>query len=387
MDQRSCEAVYMRGGTSKGVFFHQHALPDDPTERDAFILDVLGSPDPYGRQLDGMGGGVSSLSKVMIVARSEREGVDVDYLAGQVAIGEPRVDYAANCGNLSSAVGVFAIDQGLVEAGDGQATVRMFNLNTEKRVDCLLQVRDGRAVVDGPFKIAGVAGTGSPIRLDFLRPGGAATGSLLPTGQSVDTLQLADGSSVQASIVDASTLCVFVRAADMALKGTEPPTALRNKIEVMQRMEMIRGAAAVAAGVVSTAAEAARLSPQSPRVAAVAPAAASPMLSGGTLEAADCDIQVRMLSMGVPHLAIPLTGAMCVAVAAQIPGSLVSEAARPIDPGAAMRVGHGSGAVPVSAVVETGPDGPVAERVSVFRTARTLMEGRVFAPAKRRVLE
>ncbi|NIP75084.1 MAG: PrpF family protein, partial [Xanthomonadales bacterium] len=145
-------------------------------EREKFILGVLGSPDPYGRQLNGMGGGVSSLSKAMIVSRSAREGVDVDYLAGQVAISEPVIDYAANCGNLSSAVGVFAIDQGLVEVRDGEATVRMFNLNTQKRVDCILQVRDGRAVVDGPFKIAGVAGTGSPIRLDFLTPGGASTG-------------------------------------------------------------------------------------------------------------------------------------------------------------------------------------------------------------------
>jgi len=377
----------MRGGTSKGVFFHSHDLPGDKTDRDAFILGVLGSPDPYGRQLDGMGGGVSSLSKVMIVSRSERDGVDVDYMASQIAIGEPKVDFAANCGNLSSAVGVFAIDQGLVEARDGQATVRMFNLNTQKRVDCVLQVRDGRAVVDGPFKIAGVSGSGSPIRLDFLAPGGAATGSLMPTGHPVEELHLADGSTVQASIIDASTLCVFVRAADLALTGTEPPTVLRNKIEVMQRMEMIRGAAAVAAGIVSDPAEATRGSPQSPRVAAVSPAAASPMLSGGMLEAADCDIQVRMLSMGVPHLAIPLTGAMCVAVAAQTPGSLVSEAATPVDPGTAIRVGHGSGAVPVSAVVEAGADGPFAEGVSVFRTARALMEGRVFAPAGRRAIE
>ena len=381
MEQISCPAVFMRGGTSKGLFFRAEDLPSDPAGRDRFILRATGSPDPNGRQLDGMGGGVSSLSKVMIVSRSGREGVDVDYDFGQIAIGEPVIDRNANCGNLSAAVGVFAVEAGLVTPPDGEAVLRMLNVNTQKRVDCVLQIAGGHARVRGDCAIAGVAGTGAPIRLDFLEPGGAGTGALLPTGAPVDMLELPDGTSVAASIVDATNLCVFVRAADMGLAGTELPTELRSKLPVILRFEAIRGAAAVKAGVAASAEQATRTSPASPKIAMVAAAADAPTLSGEGLRAGDCDIQVRMIAMGAPHLAIQLTGALCVGVAAQVPGTLVQECARPVAAGAAFRVGHGSGVLPVEAVVTQRGDGWFAERASVYRTARVLMEGRVFAIA------
>lgn len=371
----------MRGGTSKGLFFLADDLPAERAERDRFLLRVFGSPDPHGRQLDGMGGSVSSLSKAMIVRRSARAGVDVDYECGQVAIDQALVDYGANCGNLSAAVAVFAIEAGLAQAADGQAVVRMFNLNTSKRVECTLAVEGGHARVSGDFAIAGVSGTGAPIRLDFLEPGGAATGRLLPTGAPVDVLELPDGSTVAASVVDASNLCVFVRAADLGVSGCELPTELRGRVALLARLEEIRAAAAVRAGVAATPRDVTRNSPATPKIAMVAAAADSATLGGGVLRREDCNIQVRTVSMGLPHLAIPLTAAMCTGVAARIPGTLVHECACPVPEGTPLMVGHGSGALPVWATVAQGGNGPFAERVSVIRTARVLMQGRVFAPA------
>ena len=381
MEQISYPVTFMRGGTSKGLFFRASDLPADAAERQRFILAALGSPDPHGRQLDGMGGGISSLSKVMVVARSRRQGVDVDYDFGQVSVDRPMIDGKSNCGNLSSAVGVFAVESGLVKVPDGQAVIRMYNANTHKRVDCVLQIAGGKPRVHGDLAIAGVAGTGAPIRLDFIEPGGAGSGKLLPTGAPVDILKLPDGSRIAASIVDASNPCVFVRAADLGVTGTELPTGLRGKVALMARLEAIRAAAAVAAGMASSPRDATRNSPGVPKVSMVAPTADAPTLSGETLRAADCDIQVRMISMGLPHLAIPLTGAMCVGVAAQIEGTLVHECAGAVAPGAPFRVGTGSGAIPVSASVERIGGGWFAQRASVFRTARVLMEGRVYAPA------
>ena len=264
MQQISCPAVFMRGGTSKGLFFLADDLPADPVERDQFILSATGSPDPNGRQLDGMGGGISSLSKTMIVSRSSRDGVDVDYLAGQISVDEALIDYAANCGNLSAAVGVFAVESGLVSLPDGEATVRMFNINTNKRIDCTLQISSGHARIDGECVVAGVAGAGAPIRLDFLGPGGAATNVLLPTGSPVDRLDLSDGTSIAASIVDAANLSVFVRAADVGLSGTELPAEIRARTAVMLRLEMIRATAAYMAGLVRDPREAARVTPSTP---------------------------------------------------------------------------------------------------------------------------
>ena len=358
-------ASFMRGGTSKGLFFRWEDLPED---RDRFLCAVLGSPDPNGRQLDGMGGGISSLSKAMIVRRSDRAGVDVDYLFGQVAVDKPVVDYASNCGNLSAAVGAFAVDQGYVQLPDGPGEVRMFNENTAKRIDCHLEVSDGRAAVRGGQTIAGVAGQGAPIRLDFLDPGGSRTGRLLPSGAVRDRV---DG--VAASFVDAGNPCIFVPAADLGLSACEAPGEIEAMADVMARLEAVRRALGAATGFGRLP----EVVPESaPKIALVGPPASSLTLAGETVVGEDCDLQVRMISMGKPHLAIPLTGALCTAVAAQIPGTVVADAVRPglVAP---LRIGTASGVVPAMAEMA---EGPVAVRASVYRTARLLMQGMVYAP-------
>lgn len=362
---RGVPASFMRGGTSKGLFFRWEDLPED---RDGFLCSVLGSPDPNGRQLDGMGGGISSLSKAMMVRRSARENVEVDYLFAQVAVDKPLVDYASNCGNLSAAVGAFAVDRGLARLPDGPGVVRMFNENTGKRIDCHLTVRGGRSAVRGTEAIAGVTGQGAAIRLDFLDPGGARTGRLLPTGAVIDQI---DGFT--ASFVDAGNPCIFLPADAFGLTGGERPVQFGALGDVMARLETVRRALGVATGFTGRPDQV----PESvPKIALVGPPGRSDTLSGETLETGDCDVQVRMVSMGVPHMAIPLTGAMAVAVAARIPGTVVAELARAVPDGAPLRIGTASGVVPAMAQVSDG----VATRASVYRTARLLMDGIVYAP-------
>lgn len=375
MEQIGVRASFMRGGTSRGLFFRWEDLPDD---RDGFLCAAIGAGDPNGRQLDGMGGGVSSLSKAMLVRRSERDGVDVDYLFAQVGVREALVDYAGNCGNLSAAVGVFAVEQGFVQLPDGAGVVRMFNENTAKRVDCHLAVRGGRAVVGGGQEIAGVAGKGAPIRLEFLDPGGARTGRLLPLGAP-----LVEVAGVEVSFVDAANPCIFVRARDIGLTGCELPSALAGMADNLRVLEHIRRSAAAladAGGEVIFGGAA-----SVPKIAIVAPASDAPTLDGTGVRAEDCDLHVRMTSMGAPHLAIPLTGAMCAAVAARIPGTVVAELAGRGD--GPVRIGTPSGVVPAFAEVETVCGRPVASSASVLRTARLLMEGTVFAEVQRMAAE
>jgi 2-methylaconitate isomerase len=214
MPQRWVPAVFMRGGTSKGLFFHAGDLPADAAARDRLLLAALGSPDPFGRQLDGMGGGISSLSKAAVIGPPTRPGADVDYTFAQVAVDRPVVDLGANCGNLSSAVGPFAVDEGLCPRADGAALVRIHNTNTGGLIHARFAVRDGRAETRGELSIPGVAGTGSPVRLDFLDPGGARTGRLLPTGRPVDEVELGGAGRFRLSLVDAAAPVAFVAAAD-----------------------------------------------------------------------------------------------------------------------------------------------------------------------------
>lgn len=384
VDQVALAAVFMRGGSSKGLFFHQRDLPPERALRDAAFVAALGSPDAYGRQLDGMGGGISSLSKVMVIAPSARPDCDIDYTFGQVAVDAAMVDYRSNCGNLSSAVGVFAIDEKLVAARDGPVTVRMFNTNTKKRVLCHLDVVGGVAAVDGTFAIDGVSGTGARIRLDFEDPGGAVSGHLLPTGNAIDKFTLPDGRVVPGSLVDATNPVVFVEAASLGASAIETPAALRANAALLAALEAIRGQAAVWMGLVTAPEDAAAKSPSSPKVALVAAPADSRLLDGRALEAGAIDLLVRMISMGLPHNAIPLTGAMCAAVAARVPGTIVQALCRsPATPGAPVRIGHGSGVLPVDATVSIENGVARAGTATVFRTARRLMAGQVFVPRHR----
>lgn len=383
VDQIGLPAIYMRGGSSKGLFFHRRDLPGERALWDAAFTAALGSPDPYGRQLDGMGGGISSLSKVMIIEPSQQTNCDIDYTFGQVAVDVALVDYRSNCGNLSSAVGAFALNEGLLAATDGPVTVRMFNTNTKKRVLCHLEARGGAAAVDGDFAIDGVAGTGSRIRLDFVDPGGAVSGHLLPTGNAVDRFTLPDGRQVLGSLVDATNPVVFVEAAALDATGAERPDQLRGNAALLGALEAIRAAAAVMMGLARTPEEAGTSSRSSPKVALVAPPTSSRLLDGRTLDAAAVDFVVRVISMGVPHNAVPLTAAMCAAVAARIDGTVVGAAYRRERPaGEAVRIGHPSGVLPVDASVSAENGRPRAGTATVFRTARRLMAGTVEFPAR-----
>lgn len=369
-------AVFMRGGTSKALMFRRQHLPEDRSAWDGLFLRALGSPDPYGRQLNGMGGGVSSLSKVCVIGPSSRTDADVDYTFAQVLIREARVDYGANCGNMSSAVGPFAFDEGLVRVtpdANDQVTVRIFNTNTGKIIASTFRVESGRATEAGDLAIPGVAGTGSPIRLDFLDPGGAITGRLLPTGNVIDRLRVDGVGPIEVSLVDAASACVFVEAAAVGLTGAEMPEAIERDVALMTRLLAIRAQASVALGIASELA-AARARVTSPSIGIVAPAAAWTTLAGESLAADAADLNVRMVASNQPHRALPLTASVCVAVAARIDGTLVNRVAtQPLhDP---IRLGMPSGVLAVVADVERRDGRWQARRGAFYRTARRLFEG------------
>ncbi|MBF6559447.1 MAG: PrpF family protein [Candidatus Binataceae bacterium] len=390
MRQVGLRAVFMRGGTSKAVIFRAADLPRDRADWTPIFLGVIGSPDRNGRQLDGMGGGLSSLSKVCVVGPPSCVDADVDYTFAQVAIGDAAVDYSGNCGNMSSAIGPFAIDEGIVAAAaEGAATVRIHNTNTHKIIVARFAVAGGRAAVDGDFVLPGVAGTGAPVRLDFLDPGGAGTGRLLPTGNPSDELEvqvnLQNGTTaaerVTVSMVDAANPCVFVAAAALGATGLEMPGELEARPELLRRLEAIRIAASLRMGIARSAADAAR-KPSIPKVAMVTGPRAATTLAGDRLAADDADLTVRMISIGQPHRAVPLTGAMCLAVASRIDGSVVNRLARrPTPPADAVRIAQPSGLTVVGAAVRPIDGGWHADHATVYRTARRLMEGTVFVRA------
>lgn len=375
MSQRWIPAVFMRGGTSKGVFFHAKDLPADPAERDRIILAVLGSPDPYGRQLNGMGGGISSLSKAVIVGPPTRSEADADYTFAQVVVDRPVVDYGANCGNLSSAVGPFAVDEGLSRAADGEALIRIHNTNTRRMIHSRFPVRDGLAVVTGDFSIPGVAGTGARIRLDFLDPGGAVTADLLPTGHVTNELTAPGKGTFAVSLVDATNPVAFLAASDLGLSGAESPDEIEAQGEVMALLDTLRRQAGVLMGL-GDRPEAVGLS--NPKIAVLAAPRPFRALNGDEVPSGAYDIGVRMLSMERAHRAVPLTGAMCLGVACRIEGTIAHALSRRLD-GDEIRVGNPSGVVSVGAeVVKT--DRWRATSAVVFRTARRLMQGSVGVP-------
>ncbi len=374
MSQRRIRAVFMRGGTSRALFFHAADLPQDPSERDRILLAALGSPDPYGRQLDGLGGGISSLSKAVIVGPASHPDADVDYTFAQVSVKDPLVDWKGNCGNCTGAVGPFAIDERLVKAVEPITTVRLHNTNTKKLVVARVPVTGDEAAVEGDFELRGVPGRGARIALDFLDPGGTATGRLLPSGRARDTLEVPKVGRIEASLVDATNPMVFVRAKDLGLQGTETPEVVDRDQRLLDRLEAIRVAGAVLMGIPG--------SPAIPKVALVAPPAPSRTLDDREIAARDVDLVARVISMGRCHRAFALTAAMCLAVAARIPETIVAEVVR--GETGDVRLGHPSGVLPVAARVERDAAGsPMARQVTVYRTARRLMEGFVLVPATR----
>jgi 2-methylaconitate cis-trans-isomerase PrpF len=383
MNQLRIPAVFMRGGTSNAVVFRLSDLPRDRSLWDEIFLAAIGSPDPYGRQLDGMGGGVSSLSKVCVVGPPTRPDADIDYTFAQVQVKEAKVDYSANCGNMSSAMGPFAVDEGLVRIYGKEALVRIHNTNTKKIIWALFAMEDGKAAVDGDLAIPGVAGTGAPVKLEFRDPGGATTGKLLPTGNAADTLDVPGVGKLRVSMVDAANATVFVSAADLGLKGTEMPDEIDASTELMTKLGEIRLAASVAMGIAANREEALKKKAV-PFVGFVAPPHDAKLLSGEAVSAADADLTVRMLSNGQPHRALPLTVSLCTAVAARIEGTIVHAATRPTnDPEAELRIAMPSGILTVAASVAKRDGQWHADQGAFFRTQRRMFEGHVLVRASR----
>lgn len=379
--QLSIPAVFMRGGTSKGLFFHARDLPVEAERRNAIFRAALGSPDRYGRQLDGMGGGLSSLSKAVVIGPPTRDDADLDYLFAQVSVGSDLVDYGGTCGNLVSAVAQFAVDEALVPASGDSTEIRIHAVNTGQIIVAHVLVQNGRARCEGDLSLPGVSGSGAPIRLAFLSPDGSRTGRMLPTGRPADSLDIGPFGTVRASLVDAANPCVFVTAEDVGLTGAELPEALDADARSRAMLEAIRAAAGVRMGFGETPEAVSRTSPSSPKVALVAPPLAMPTLSGTRLNADAMDIALRMISMGQAHRAAPLTGALCTAVAAAIPGTVVQAVrSKSADQGNELRIGTASGVVPVAANM-VGQGGELRTGSAVaFRTARRLMEGNVLVP-------
>ncbi|MBM3373998.1 MAG: PrpF family protein [Betaproteobacteria bacterium] len=383
MKQKKFPAVFMRGGTSNAVVFNQKDLPQDRALWDEIFLAAIGSPDPNGRQLDGMGGGVSSLSKVCVVGPSTRADADIDYTFAQVQVKEAKVDYGANCGNMSSAMGPFAVDEGLVKVSGQEALVRIHNTNTRKVIHALFSMDEGLAAVDGDLAIPGVSGTGSPVKLEFRDPGGATTGKLLPSGKVVDVLDVPGLGKIRASLVDAANATVWINAKDIGLTGTELPEQLDADAAVMQRLSAIRIAGSVAMGIAANAEEAAKKRNRS-FIGFVSPVQDAKLLSGETISANDIDLTGRVISNGQTHRALPLTVSLCMAVAARIEGSVVHDVLRKGgDAEAPIRIGMPSGILTVAATVQQKDGAWQAEQGAFYRTQRRMFEGQVLLRASR----
>ena len=383
MKQLKIPAVFMRGGTSNAVVFHAKDLPADRARWDEIFLAAIGSPDPYGRQLDGMGGGVSSLSKVCVVGPSSRPDADIDYTFAQVQVKEAKVDYGANCGNMSSAMGPFAVDEGVFKVTGKEALVRVHNTNTKKIIWSRFPMDDGVAAVDGEMAIPGVAGTGAPVKLEFREPGGATTGKLLPTGNVADDLDVPGLGRIRVSMVDAANACVFARATDLGIKGTELPDEIEANPELLKKLSAIRIAASVRMGIAQSPEEAAKRATV-PFVGFISGPQDARTLTGETIRGADVDLTARMMSSGQPHRALPLTCTLCLAVAARLEGSVVHAAARQGEnPEAEIRISMPSGVLTAAASVRKLEGQWFAEQGAFYRTQRRMFEGKVVVRASR----
>ncbi|MCA1857885.1 2-methylaconitate cis-trans isomerase PrpF [Massilia oculi] len=386
-------ATYMRGGTSKGVFFRLQDLPEAARvpgpARDALLLRVIGSPDPYGKQIDGMGGATSSTSKAVIVARSDKPGHDVDYLFGQVAIDRPFVDWSGNCGNLSSAVGSFAIASGLLDPArvpqDGVATVRIWQANIGKTIIAHVPVTNGAVQETGDFELDGVTFPAAEVQLEFLDPAaeeeGAGAGmatAMFPTGNLVDELEVPGVGTLKATMINAGIPTIFVQADAIGYLGTELQEAINGDPRALAMFETIRAHGALRMGLISSIEEAARRQ-HTPKVAFVAPPASYQASSGKQVDAGDIDLLVRALSMGKLHHAMMGTAAVAIGTAAAIPGTLVNLAAGGGER-SAVRFGHPSGTLRVGAQAVLRDGQWSVAKAIMSRSARVLMEGWVRVP-------
>ena len=389
MKQLRIPAVYMRGGTSKGVFFLAHDLPSDPAVRDRLLLRIIGSPDRYGKHTDGMGGATSSTSKVVILSKSDRAGCDVDYRFGQVAIDAPVIDWSGNCGNLSAAVGAFALSARLVEGpADGMATVRIWQANIGKVIVNHVPMQGGEVQELGDFELDGVAFPAAEVKVEFLDPaadeeggGQEGSGAMFPSGKRIDVLDVPGVGQLEATLINAGNPTIFVDAARLGLTGTELQGDVNGDKALLQRVETVRALGAVAMGLVATTEEATAKRPHTPKLAFVAKPASYMASDGKRIEAGSIDLLARIFSMGVLHHAMTGTGAVAIAAAAAIPGTVVSRVA-PVGADGRVRFGHPSGTLSVGAEAREEAGQWKVAKVMMSRSARRLMEGWVRVPAE-----
>ncbi len=372
---RKFKTVFMRGGTSKGCFFLREDLPEDRNEWDSIFLQVMGSPDP--KQIDGLGGTVSSNNKIVVVWKSEEEGIDVEYLVGQVIVGKEQVDYKSNCGNMTAAVGPFAVEEGLVDVKEPITTVHMLNRNTDKYIDVTVPCENGTFALTGDCHIAGVDGTAAELKVKFLNPAGAKTGKLLPTGNVTDILDIEGVGKIEASILDVSNPMVLVRAEDVFAKGTELPEEINSDNKLCDILEKIRGTAACMMGFAKNLQDAAENSPAVPKVGFVTTPKSYTEIGGTEVLAEDMDVCVRVISVFKCHKACPLTSASAISVAAALEGSVVNKIVKSGDL-SNVRIGHPSGVMTMCPELITEDNDIKVPAVAVQRTARRIMDGTVY---------
>ncbi|HTR84768.1 MAG TPA: 2-methylaconitate cis-trans isomerase PrpF [Reyranella sp.] len=386
MKQLRIPAVYMRGGTSKGVFFLKDDLPSDEAAREKVLLRVIGSPDRYGKQTDGMGAATSSTSKIVILSKSAQPGCDIDYLFGQVAIDRPVIDWSGNCGNLTTAVGPFAISHGLVEApADGTAVVRIWQANIRKRIVSHVPMRAGEVQELGDFELDGVTFPAAEVKLEFLDPaaeeeGEGAGGAMFPTGNRIDTLDVPALGKVEVTYITAGNPTIFIDAARLGLKGTELQGDVNGDRKLLDLAEQVRSRGAVAMGLAKTPEEATTKRPHTPKLSFVARPAGYTASDGKAVSPQSIDLLARIFSMGVLHHAMTGTGAVALAAAAAIPDTIVSRVAPPSADGR-VRFGHPSGVLAVGAEAALEGNEWTIKKVVLSRSARRLMEGWVRVPA------
>ncbi len=380
--QITIPATYMRGGTSKGVFFNLSDLPEaaqQPGEaRDRLLLRVIGSPDPYGKHTDGMGGATSSTSKTVILSKSSQPDHDVDYLFGQVAIDKPFLDWSGNCGNLTAAVGAFAIKSGLVDKvpDNGVAVVRIWQANIKQTILVHIPMTDGQVQETGDFELDGVTFPAAEVKVEFVNPVGDA--ELFPTGNLVDTLEVPGVGSFEATFINAGIPTIFLNAEDINCRGTELQGDINGDQDALAMFETIRAHGAVKMGLIQDIAEAADRQ-HTPKVAFVAPPKSYTSSSGKSISETDIDLNVRALSMGLLHHAMMGTAAVAIATASAIPGTLVNLAAGGGDR-TEVRFGHPSGTLKVGAEVSRQDGQWQVDKVIMSRSARILMSGQVYVP-------
>lgn len=366
----------MRGGTSKGCMFLKEDLPENREEWDSIFLQAMGSPDP--KQIDGLGGTVSSNNKIVIVWKSEEPGIDVEYLVGQVIVGKEQVDYKSNCGNMTAAVGPFAVEAGLVNVVEPITTVHLLNRNTDKYIDVTVPCENGTFAQDGDCHIAGVDGTAAELKVKFLNPAGAKTGKLLPTGNVMDVLDIPGLGKIEASILDVSNPMVLVRAEDVHTLGTELPEEVNANTELMDVLEKIRGTAACMMGFAKDLKDATDNSPAVPKVGFATTPKSYTEIGNTEVHAEDMDVCARVISVFKCHKACPLTSASSIAVAAALKGSVVNKLVAEGTSLENVRIGHPSGIMTMCPEINLKETGAEVPAVAVQRTARRIMDGTVY---------